>query len=200
MAAEDIKQVFYDDIRTKKEIGRSGYHKKNGSRSKKVPCSTDYMSQRKWEKMNGDVKTYDLNASMSWQDFCDMADDLKDQYIRSLASRFGATKQALCEVFGTNIRSFDKQTMGCNFSDIFTLGRRITSQGKHDLQAFFEMEPQREVTPVQEQERFAISQFSMDFAGSFDPEKITNLLYQFLHDGQAVSIHICCDILGGKHE
>ena len=48
---EDIKRIFYDDIKEKKAVGRGSYHKKNGSKSKHVPCSTDYMSQKEWEKM-----------------------------------------------------------------------------------------------------------------------------------------------------
>lgn len=197
MDSEDIKQVFYDDIRTKKEIGRNAYHKKNGSRTKKVPCSTDYMSQRKWEKMNGEVKTYDLNAPMSWQDFISMPDDLKDQYIRSLALRFGATKQALCEVFGTNIRSFEKQTAGCDFSDIFTLGRRITAQGKQNLEGFFKSDSQREAE--QEPERLIISSFSLNVGGPFEPERVTNLLRKFIREEQNISLHICCDIVEGQN-
>ncbi len=160
--------------------------------------------------MNGEIKTYDMNAPMGWTEFCSMPDDLKNQYIRTLVSRFGTTKRVICEAFGANVRSFNQQTKNCNFTDIFTLGRRITAQGKRDLLAFFDMDSEKRSETVerlpglaeteQELKNFTMDQVILEFSGPFNADHMTKSLRRFISNGQPVSIHICCDILGGCDE
>lgn len=132
---ENVRKMFYSEVRDRKAIGRGGFHKKGGSKSKKCNLPSDNLTERGWRKMNGPVNTINMNAPMAWGDFKELRVDLKEQYIRGLVERFNVTKATLAEVFGVNVTTFIRYTKDINMSDVFRVGKKMKADEKA---AFFE--------------------------------------------------------------
>lgn len=134
---ENIKSIFYSEVRERKAVGRGGYHKKGGSKSKKCNLPSDNLSERGWRKMNGPVNTINMNAPMAWGEFKELRADLKEQYIRNLVERFGVTKAALAEVFGINVTTFMRYTKDVNMGELFYAGKKMKVVEKKAFYEFF---------------------------------------------------------------
>lgn len=137
---ENIKGIFYADMREKKSTGRGYYGKKNGSKSKKCSLPSDGMTERGWRKMNGPVTVTNLSAPMAWEQFKSLRPDLKEEYLRNLTTRFGVTKAALAEVFNVNISTFMKHTQAVNMGDMFHVGKKMSKKQREDFLTFFGIE------------------------------------------------------------
>jgi hypothetical protein len=55
------------------------------------------MTEAQWKKMNGEVKSWNLDEPMKYADFKEMAPELQAEYIRRLNSRFGVGTGAISE-------------------------------------------------------------------------------------------------------
>lgn len=56
--------------------------------------------------MNGEVKSYKLNDTMSWAEFKAMPDDIKITYITALRKRFNVSDTKIAEMLGEDQSSF----------------------------------------------------------------------------------------------
>lgn len=52
--------------------------------------------------MNSAVASYNLNQPMSWAEYKKLPDDLKEQYLRKLRERYGATATGIGKMMGVN--------------------------------------------------------------------------------------------------
>lgn len=215
---ENIKSIFYSDIRDKKSAGRGGFHKRSGSKSTYVSLPSDHLTERGWRKMNGEVKSYNMNTGMSWEAFKELPVDLKVQYIKNLVARFNATKQEITDVFGISLPTFRRATAGCDFTGVFSVGRKMTAEEKAGLRAFFCMDTlcdhaEDVETCVEEEEQsdrteknvFEISdrqsdlmmrEFTVKFDGAFDADHFANSLRGMVPKGTPVKIEISCQLEG----
>ena len=57
----DEKYAFIEDVTERKSIARGAFHKKGGAKSNKCTLPSDYLTRKEREKMNGEVKTWNLN-------------------------------------------------------------------------------------------------------------------------------------------
>ena len=88
---------FDYDVMQKKRIARGAYHRKGGSKSKRCPMSTDYMTDKQLKERNGPVKHYDLKHPMSWGEFKKLPADLQQEYLQKLVDRFNAFAKQIAE-------------------------------------------------------------------------------------------------------
>jgi hypothetical protein len=88
---------FDYDVMQKKRIARGAYHRKGGSKSRRCPMSTDYMTEKQIQERNGPVKHYDLKHPMTWTEFKFMPLDLQQEYLQSLVDRFSAFAKQIAE-------------------------------------------------------------------------------------------------------
>lgn len=87
----DEEFIFHQEIQEKKAAGRGAYHKKCGSKSKKVTFPSDYLTNAEKKRRNGEVKTYNINKVINnYTDFKNLPDDLKLTYLLSCKEKFGA--------------------------------------------------------------------------------------------------------------
>lgn len=63
-----LTELEYDCLE-RKRLARQARYRKRGSKSKKCPMSTDYMTQKEWKERNGEVITMNLNRPVSWSVF-----------------------------------------------------------------------------------------------------------------------------------
>ena len=79
--------------------------------------------------MNGDVKSYNLNRPMTWEEFRSMPQDLQIMYIKKLRNEFEVPDIVLGKAMGICKSSFSKAMRELNLS----LGRSAGAKGKQWL-------------------------------------------------------------------
>ena len=79
--------------------------------------------------MNGDVKSYNLNKPMTWEEFRRMPQDLQIMYIKKLRNEFGVPDIVLSKSMGVCKSSFSKAMKDLNLS----LGKSAGATGKQWL-------------------------------------------------------------------
>lgn len=100
----DYEYDFVTDSANKKNIARSARSTRThcGKRGA-VKLPSDYMTKKELKAMNGNVINYkSLKGPMSWEDFKELPDDLKKEYIRSIRDRFGAPDKSIAEMLGVS--------------------------------------------------------------------------------------------------
>lgn len=128
----DEKYTFIEDIRQKSSTAKSSHYKKT-SGGKHVKFPSDYLSKKEKNKMNGEIKGYDLNKPMDWTEFKAMPDDLKKEYIEKIQKRFNVYRKTISkELFHINARYFDNYSKSHGFAS----GRGGDQRKKEDLPGF----------------------------------------------------------------
>ena len=79
----DEEYLFRQDVKEKAITARSS-HKRGNSRRRQCSFSTDHMTRREWEKMNGPVSTVKLGRPITWEEFSGMSKSLRRQYIQDM--------------------------------------------------------------------------------------------------------------------
>ena len=79
--------------------------------------------------MNGDVKSYNLNKPMTWEEFRRMPQDLQIMYIKKLRNEFGVPDSVLGKAMGVCRSSFSKAMRDLNLS----LGKSSGATGRQWL-------------------------------------------------------------------
>ena len=109
---DDAKYLFVTDVADKKNIARSAHNKGTATHGGRyLGLRQENMTDRELKKMNGEVKTYNLDAPMTYTAFRGMPKDLQKEYIVKLQKRFHATDYMIADFFGVskvmgyNIRS-----------------------------------------------------------------------------------------------
>lgn len=99
----DEKFVYVTDVAEKKRTARGSHNKRTHcGKGGTVRFSSDYMSRKEIEAMNGDVKVYRLNDPMKWDEFNELPDDLKMMYVQSLRRKFNVSDVKIFEMLGVN--------------------------------------------------------------------------------------------------
>ena len=93
---------FDYEVKQKRELARAARYRKRGSKSKKCSLPSDYLTQKQLRERNGNVEYYSLNAPMKWATYKTMPDDLKAEYITSLANRYHVTQTDIAEMMGVS--------------------------------------------------------------------------------------------------
>ena len=91
---------FDFDVMQKKRIAASAFHKKNGSKSKGCRLPSDSLTAAEKRKLNGPVKTTDLDQPMTWKEFKKLPTEQQKMYIERLMDLYGASVNMLAHMFG----------------------------------------------------------------------------------------------------
>lgn len=121
---------FDYDVRRRANLARQARHKKNGSKSKKCPLSTDRMTIKQWKERNGPVISMNMNKPMIWKEFKALPSDLKKEYIENLINKYGATSGAIAEMFGVTPSFFSKYLSGGDFGITFNRYAKRSAEQK----------------------------------------------------------------------
>ena len=79
--------------------------------------------------MNGEVKSYNLNRPMTWEEFRSMPQDLQIMYIKKLRNEFGVPDSVLGKAMGICRSSFSKAMRDLNLS----IGKSAGATGRQWL-------------------------------------------------------------------
>lgn len=105
MALTDAEFIFNQTSSERKRIGRGTYNKKRqGGRTVRFP--SDGLSRKEKREMNGEVKTYSFYKPLKWEEFSKMPDDIKQEYLTLLESKFeGLPLTAIAESLGVTMNT-----------------------------------------------------------------------------------------------
>ena len=90
---------FAYDCLQKKRLARQALHKKNGSKSRRCPMSTDHMTEKQWKERNGKVVSVSFDKPTSWDNFRELSKGAQEEYLRGLLATYGANATNLAEMF-----------------------------------------------------------------------------------------------------
>ena len=126
----DEQYVMISDSIEKKKIAHSSHNRKTHcGKGGRVKFPSDYLSKKELKAMNGDVKSYNLNKPMTWEEFRNMPQDLQIMYIKKLRNEFGVPDIVLSKAMGICKSSFSKAMKDLNLS----LGKSAGATGKQWL-------------------------------------------------------------------
>ena len=126
----DEQYVMISDSIEKKKIAHSSHNRKTHcGKGGRVKFPSDYLSKKELKAMNGDVKSYNLNKPMTWEEFRRMPQDLQTMYIKKLRNEFGVPDIVLSKAMGVCKSSFSKAMKDLNLS----LGKSAGATGKQWL-------------------------------------------------------------------
>lgn len=126
----DEQYVMISDSIEKKKIAHSSHNRKTHcGKGGRVKFPSDYLSKKELKAMNGDVKSYNLNRPMTWEEFRNMPQDLQIMYIKKLRNEFGVPDIVLSKAMGVCKSSFSKAMRDLNLS----LGKSAGATGKQWL-------------------------------------------------------------------
>ena len=113
----DEQYVMLSDSIEKKKIARSSHNRKTHcGKGGRVKFPSDYLSKKELKAMNGEVKSYNLNRPMTWEEFRSMPQDLQIIYIKKLRNEFGVPDIVLGKAMGVCKSSFSKAMKDLNLS------------------------------------------------------------------------------------
>ena len=105
----DEQYLLMQDTRDKKITARSARHTKTHcGKSGPVKFPSDFKTKKEIKAMSGECKTYRMNEPISWDEFKELPDDLKKQYVTSIREKFDTPDSAIADMFGKNISVVSK--------------------------------------------------------------------------------------------
>lgn len=126
----DEQYVMISDSIEKKKIAHSSHNRKTHcGKGGRVKFPSDYLSKKELKAMNGEVKSYNLNRPMTWEEFRRMPQDLQIMYIKKLRNEFGVPDNVLGKAMGVCRSSFSKAMRDLNLS----LGKSAGATGRQWL-------------------------------------------------------------------
>lgn len=94
--------TMVETIKERKSMLSGARHKKGGSKSKKCTLPSDTLSKKEKEKMNGEMRVYNLRYPVNYNTFSEFPNDIKEEYIRQMQTRYLADQDMLAASFGMN--------------------------------------------------------------------------------------------------
>lgn len=95
----DEEFLFRQTERERKRNGRGDFNKKRqGGRYVRLP--SDHMKRKDWEKMNGECKSYNMNAPVDWKEFFTWPADIQRGYITRLEYIYHAKTHDIADMLG----------------------------------------------------------------------------------------------------
>lgn len=141
----DEEYLFRRDIADKKATARSAARRVSGAKSKKCTLPSDYLSAAQKKKLNGEVRTVNMNQPMKWEEFKALEPDTQTLYVSGLAHKYGITIGALAGMLGVS------RTTAYNYSRAaWGLQRRMTQADREAFRAFCDLEQENGENPTSE--------------------------------------------------
>lgn len=95
----DEAYLFKQDVREKAITARSS-HKVGSARRRKCSFSTDRMTRKEWEKMNGPIHRITPGEPMPWAAFKALPDTLQKKYVECILEKYKVGPNAIGRMFG----------------------------------------------------------------------------------------------------
>ena len=82
---DDAEYIYKQDVKEKAITARSS-HKYGSSRRRRCGLSSDNLTRKEWERMNGPVHTLKPDEALSWDRFRALPRSLQPDYLKHILS------------------------------------------------------------------------------------------------------------------
>jgi len=190
----DEEYIFKQDVREKAITARSS-HKVGSARRRKCSFSTDHMTKKEWEKMNGPVYRITPGEAMPWASFKALPETLQKKYIECILEKYKVGPNAIARMFGISKPYCGERLrkLGFTFSGHTTPSeteRFLTDYKLAQVKAPAAGKKNTEFETGSVQPAVALTRSSLTFAGPFSPEEIMQKLALLFDPGQDVAVTI----------
>jgi len=189
----DEAYLFLEDVREKAIPARSS-HNSGNSRRRKCRLSSDGMTKREWEKMNGPIRQIKLGEAMTWEAFKVLPETLQRTYIERILDKYKVGPNAIARLFGisSGYCSVKLRKLGFTFPERTApaeIERFLTDYGQLSENAAGEIVegPFEVAVPGRETN---LERALLTFSGKFSPEAIAARLAGLFEQGCEVTITI----------
>lgn len=208
---EKRMREFYETVRERKALVASSKHVKRGSKSKKCTLPHENITKREWQRMNGEVKMYNYQKPLTFEEFRELPVDLAAQHIAMLQEEdtFNASVTMIARYMRTAPPTLRKYLLDHNIPFIQkTFTGRVGKDCKEKLDTFYQVataepSPAEEEASTKERTSYVektagmpLTNIDLEFAGIFDSEAICNTLKLMIPDGTpcSVTLRICKEV------
>ena len=189
---------FEFDCLERKRLARNARYRKIGSKSKRCPMSTDYMTPKQWKERCGKIMSIKMNEPADWMAFKQVSPAIQREYLLSLIEEYRASATDLAKMFGVCPATLKRHLVEAGVDIPFTKGRSMTKEmragwekflaGNHEEPSESTEEPaetiQEEPNPeIPRPSPMVMSGFTLYFEGEIDPFAIANSLLGIIGSG-----------------
>lgn len=133
------------DIADKKATARSANKRVSGAKSKKCTLPSDYLTAAQKKRLNGEVKTVNLDRPIKWPEFKALAPETKTLYVNGLVNKYGISIGALAEMLGAS-----RATVYNHSRSAWGLRKRMTRAEQEIFREFCGQKPGKEMAPYED--------------------------------------------------
>ena len=181
----DEAYLFKQDVREKAVTARSS-HKVGSSRRRKCRFSSDRLTKKEWEKLNGPIHTITPGEPMTWEAFKAIPDSLQKKYVEGILEKYKVGPNAIARMFGISGTYCGNHLRGLGFT--FS-GHTTPSETARFLRDYGKAE-EAETAPAADKKNTALERLSLTFSGGFSPETIVAKLQGLFEPGQEVTVTV----------
>lgn len=127
---------FEYDCLQKKRLARQAFHRKNGSKSRRCPMSTDHMTEKQWTERNGKVVSVSFNKPISWDYFKELSKGTQEEYLRYLSATYRANTANLAEMFDVSASTIRRHIQSAGLDIKFHVGRSMNGEQREEWERF----------------------------------------------------------------
>lgn len=154
----DEEYVFKSDVKEKSKTARSA---RNAYSSRRRGChlSTDHITRKEWERMNGPIHSIKLDAPITWEEFKSKPEDLQKQYLDNIFAKYKVGPTAISQLFQIDKSTCSKRLSGLGYS--FKNGKSTPEETTRFYKAFGLV---NRVKPITQDAILAVDSQQPDFA------------------------------------
>lgn len=129
--------VFKQTIKERRGEASGASKKRCGAKSKKCSLPHDRISRKRWEQMNGEIKTVKMDQPILWDDFKSLSKDLQVEYLENLKSTFNASIERIARMMGVTASCITSWKRKHCVSVKFPSGNKMASKEDRELWDLF---------------------------------------------------------------
>lgn len=200
---------FEYDCLQKKRLARQALHRKNGSKSRRCPMSTDHMTEKQWKERNGKIVSVNFDRPTSWDNFRELSKGAQEEYLRNLSATYGANATNLAEMFDVSVSTIRRHIQSTGLDIKFQVGHSMNGEQRAAWEMFLggtAPQPIPQPAPAPQQDSLPeihvdtsmrMNKFSMSFSGDINVDMIANSLKHILGGNATGQVEIVCSLVGG---
>ena len=117
----------------KKRLAHQASHRKCGSKSRRCPMSTDYMTQKQWKERNGKVVSLNFDKPTTWENFKELSKGVQEGH---LAETYNANATNLAEMFGMSVATVRRHIQSADLDIKFRVGHSMNAEQRDAWERF----------------------------------------------------------------
>lgn len=194
---------FEFDCLQKKRLAHQAKYRKRGSKSKKCPMSTDYMTRRQWLERCGKIVTVNMNEPITWKVFKELSKQTQEEYIHNLMGLYSVNATSLAAMFHIQPLTVRRHIAAQQLAVSFPVGHSMNAEQRRAWERFINGKQGEENNTVEATEttdenptdnKMEMSGFSLRFNGPIDISMIANSLTHILGNNAVGEVEIRCSL------